>query len=190
MAHQLEAAGEEVALVVMLDTPLPQRRPLSRRDRLLIQWHELRKGGPAYLARWAINRVRWEIAKRRAPVVDPAPEHQFHNAAIEAAFYTSIGKYQMRGWNGNLVLFRPPMRGKWQVSNGRLVDADRAYVLPDNDWTGHVPGVHVEEVPGDHDSMVLEPHVRVLAARMRAAIEAAEAAHAPAPAHRPAKAAE
>ena len=33
----------------------------------------------------------------------------------------------------------------------------------------------VHEVPGDHDSMVLEPNVRVLAALMRRAIEAAEA---------------
>jgi len=30
-------------------------------------------------------------------------------------------------------------------------------------------------VPGDHDSMVLEPNVRVLAARLKAAILAAEA---------------
>jgi thioesterase domain-containing protein len=37
-----------------------------------------------------------------------------------------------------------------------------------------VPGVEVHEVPGDHDSMVLEPNARVLAQRMRQAIEAAE----------------
>jgi thioesterase domain-containing protein len=39
----------------------------------------------------------------------------------------------------------------------------------------------VTEVPGDHDSMVLEPNVRVLAARMKEAIDAAEAASVPAP---------
>jgi thioesterase domain-containing protein len=35
----------------------------------------------------------------------------------------------------------------------------------------------VIEVPGDHDSMVLEPNVRVLAARLRAWIAAREARH-------------
>ena len=40
------------------------------------------------------------------------------------------------------------------------------------------PRTRVFEVPGTHDSMVLEPNVRVLAARMRACIEAAEAARA------------
>jgi thioesterase domain-containing protein len=32
--------------------------------------------------------------------------------------------------------------------------------------------LQVIEVPGDHDSMVLEPNVRVLAARLRKVIEA------------------
>ncbi|WP_417524647.1 type I polyketide synthase [Marinovum sp.] len=174
MAHQLEEAGEEVALVVMLDTPLPVRRKLALKDRMLIQLQELKRGGLAYPLHWAARRIRWEIQKRRAQEVEETPEHQFHNAAIEAAFYDAIASYPMRGWHGNLHLFRPPLSGKWQVSGGRLVDADRAYVLPDNDWTGWVPGVQVEEVPGTHDSMVLEPNVRVLAARIRAAIEAAE----------------
>lgn len=188
MAHQLEAAGEEVALVVMLDTPLPVRRGLEWRDRLLIQWQELRKQGVMYPLRWAANRIRWEIAKRRAVPADASPEHQFHNGAIEAAFYQAIARYPMRDWSGNLHLFRPPLHGKWQVSEGRLVDSDRAYVLHDNDWTGHVPGVQVEEVPGDHDSMVLEPNVRVLAARIKAAIDATEVATTSQ--HHPRKAAE
>ena len=175
MAHQLEAEGEEVALVVMLDTPLPIRRSLEPKDRLLIQWQELRRQGLLYPFRWAANRIRWEIAKRRTPEPTAAPDHQFHNAAIEAAFYEAIGTYKVRPWAGNLHLFRPPLRGKWEVSDGRLVDADRAYVLPDNDWSGWASGLQVQEVPGDHDSMVLEPNVRVLAARIRAAIEAAEA---------------
>ncbi|TNF22698.1 MAG: KR domain-containing protein [Rhodobacteraceae bacterium] len=174
MAHQLEAAGEEVALVVMLDTPLPVRRPLEPKDRLLIQWQELRRQGALYPFRWAANRIRWEVARRRVPEPGQAPEHQFHNAAIEAAFYEAIARYEVRPWSGNLHLFRPPLRGKWQVWGGRLVDADRAYVLPDNDWSGWASGLQVQEVPGDHDSMVLEPNVRVLAARIRAAIVAAE----------------
>ena len=38
------------------------------------------------------------------------------------------------------------------------------------------PALTVIEVPGDHDSMVLEPNVRVLAARLRDVIAEAEAA--------------
>ncbi len=174
VARQLETAGEEVSLVVMLDTPLPQRRPLSRRDRLIIQWHQVREKGPLYPFLWLRNRIAWEISKRRQ-VTGAGPEHGFHNAEIEAAFYRAIDSYQVQPWDGRVVLYRPPLQGKWQVSAGALVNSERAYVTSDNDWGLMVPGVEVHEVPGDHDSMVLEPNVRVLAALMREAIQSAEA---------------
>ncbi|MGR3698402.1 MAG: thioesterase domain-containing protein, partial [Roseovarius sp.] len=183
MAQQLRAAGEEVALIVMLDTPLPQRRPLSRRDRLIIQWQELKSGGPLYPLHWAARRIAWEITKRRPKAQAETDTHHFHDSAIEAAFYRAIAKYQVRPWAGALHLFRPPLVGKWQVSEGRWVSSERAYVLPDNDWAGFAPQVQLTEVPGTHDSMVLEPNVRVLAARLRRVIETAEAIQA-APEHR------
>ncbi|MFZ5963200.1 type I polyketide synthase [Thalassococcus sp. BH17M4-6] len=175
IAQQLRAMGDEVAQIVMLDTPLPQRRPLTGRDRLLIQLQELRRKGPLYPLTWARNRLRWELRKRQKGYQQSATEHAFHNAAIEAAFLGAVAQYQVRPWDGRLALFRPPQQGHWTVGDGRMVDADRAYVLPDNDWTQHAPRITVHEVPGDHDSMVLEPNVRVLAAQMREEIVAAEA---------------
>ncbi|SLN22532.1 Phthiocerol/phenolphthiocerol synthesis polyketide synthase type I PpsE [Roseivivax jejudonensis] len=174
IAHQLESMDDQVALVVLLDTPLPQRTPLSGRDRALIQLHELRRKGLSYPVTWARNRIAWEIEKRRARD-GTAAETAFHNAEIEAAFLGAVGAYEMRPWDGRVALFRPPLRGYWTVSGGRLVDHQRAYLYPDNDWGRFVPGVEVHEVPGDHDSMVLEPNVRVLAAKLRAAIARAEA---------------
>ena len=44
----------------------------------------------------------------------------------------------------------------------------RDFVYNDNGWGPHAPRVDVHEVPGDHDSMVLEPNVRALAARLKA----------------------
>jgi acyl transferase domain-containing protein/thioesterase domain-containing protein/acyl carrier protein len=184
MAQQLQAAGEEVALCVLIDTPLPRRRPLLLRDRALIQWQELTAGGLLYPLRWAARRVAWEIAKRRQQAPAETSEHQFHDREIEAAFYRAIARYELRPWRGALHLFRPPLSGKWQVSGGRWVSGERAYVLPDNDWSGHAPRLVVTEVPGTHDSMVLEPNVRVLATRMRRALAAAETAPRAAQPHR------
>ncbi len=175
IARQLTAQGEDIAALVMLDTPLPQRRPLSREDRMTIQWQELRAGGVGYPFRWLANRVRWEIAKRR-PRAETAPDGAFHDIAIEAAFYAAIARYAVRPWEGPLTLLRPPQSGKWEVAPGRWVSSERAYVLPDNDWTGSAPRIEVIEVPGTHDSMVLEPNVRVLAARMKKVIETGERA--------------
>ncbi|MFY0597547.1 MAG: SDR family NAD(P)-dependent oxidoreductase [Cognatishimia sp.] len=174
MARQLKEQGEEVSLVVMLDTPLPQRRALSKKDRLKIQWLALKEGGFGYLLKWAKNRVLWEINKRRQPELTEEEGAQFHNAEIEAAFYRSLPKYQVQPWKGRVALYRPPLVGKWQVAQDRWVNSERTYVMADNDWGQFVPDLHVTEVPGDHDSMVLEPNVRVLAAHIRKEIEKAE----------------
>jgi len=177
IAQQLEAAGDTVSLVAMLDTPLPKRRLLAGKDRLIVQLQELRRRGFLYPLVWAANRVRWEIAKRRAPSAQ-APETaapEFHNAAIEAAFLKAVATYEMRPWDGPLVLYRPPLLGKWRVSGDRWVDSQRAYLFHDNDWGQYAPDIKVYEVPGDHDSMVLEPNVRVLAAALKKQIEQAEA---------------
>ncbi len=175
IAHQLEAMGDEVSLVALLDTPLPVRRALSRGDRMRIQMQEMKAKGVAYPLIWAKNRIAWEISKRQ-PTQETAPQgQQFHDAEIEAAFLRAVARYPMRGWGGNLALFRPPLQGKWDMGDGRLVDKDRAYVFHDNDWGQWVADVAVYEVPGDHDSMVLEPNVRVLATRLKKVIAAAEA---------------
>jgi len=45
----------------------------------------------------------------------------------------------------------------------------------DNGWGRHARTVDVHEVPGNHTTMVLEPNVKVLAARLRSTLDAAEA---------------
>ena len=174
IAQQLTAAGDEVAALVMLDTPLPIRRPLTRADRMAIQRQEIRAGGPLYPVHWLTRRIKWEFEKRRAKTDAETDAPQFHNAAIEAAFMASVTQYNLKPWSGPLALFRPALVGKWQVAPGRWVSSERAYVTHDNDWTPFAPRVQVVEVPGNHDSMVLEPNVRVLAAGMKQVIEAAE----------------
>ena len=184
IARQLEAAGDGVPLVVLLDTPVPMRPSLSKADKLMIRLAEVRAEGPAFFARWWREKQAWKQAQG---VVAAQGEAEFHNAAIEAAFRAALPVYDMQPRNGATVLFRPPLDKRWQVTGGRWVSAAREFVLPDNDLTRFAPALEVIEVPGDHDSMVLEPNVRVLSARMREVIEAAEG---PAPVTRLATAAE
>ena len=81
----------------------------------------------------------------------------------------------MRPYPGALTLFRPGLEVAHVLGPGRMTNARREFVFPDNGWGPHVGRVDVHEVPGDHDSMVLEPNVRVLASKLRRAIQAAEA---------------
>jgi acyl transferase domain-containing protein/thioesterase domain-containing protein/NAD(P)-dependent dehydrogenase (short-subunit alcohol dehydrogenase family)/acyl carrier protein len=176
IARQLEAAGETVGLVVMLDTPVPKRPLLTRTDKTLMKLQDIREGGIGYLGEWARNRWNWEVSKlqRRFGEAEPEPETQFQNTAIEAAFYASLETYDLKPWTGPVLLLRPPLDRHYKVSGGKYVTRAREYVFEDNDWSGWVEKLDVIEVPGDHDSMVLEPNVRVLATRMRRAIDGAE----------------
>jgi acyl transferase domain-containing protein/thioesterase domain-containing protein len=176
IGRQLREMGEEVALMVLLDTPMPVRPTLTKPDKAMIKLAELRKGGPKFLAEWARRRIEWERSRRAKAANEPDPTvPSFHNAAIEAAFRHAVGIYQLAPWqDGRVVLYRPPLDRHWKVTGGNWVSAGREYVFADNLWTPYAPALEVVEVPGDHDSMVLEPNVRVLAARMRSAIVAAE----------------
>lgn len=173
MAHQLREAGDEVSALIMLDTPLPRRRPLTRQDRLTLQFLKLREEGMTYPLEWARRRIRWEIEKRKA-VEFETDNNEFHNTAIKVAFLKAIEAYDVQPWGGPMTLFRPPLSRRYEVAPGRFVNEFRQYVEPTNDWDRYVPHLSVIEVPGDHDSMVLEPNVRVLAARMRSVLESAE----------------
>ncbi len=173
IARQLERSGETVAIVVLLDTPVPMRPMLTRADKARIKLAELRTKGPRYLLDWARARIAWERSKRQPQ--HPATDAQFDNAAIEAAFRAALPVYDMQPRMGPTVLIRPPLDRHWQVTRGKWVSRAKEYVFPDNDLTRFAPHLQVIEVPGDHDSMVLEPNVRVMAARLKSIIDAVEA---------------
>ncbi len=179
MAQQLHRAGERVGVLALLDTPLPVRPALTRRDKAIIKLAELRSKGPGYLAEWARNRWAWEMEKRKglhSPGQD-APGAEFNNHKIQAAFLGAVGQNQTPGWDGPMTLFRPPQDFHWQVTKGNWVSAEREYVFADNDWRKYAPHMEIIEVPGDHVSMVLAPNVTVLAQELREVIAAALVQH-------------
>ncbi len=169
MARQLKIAGEEVAVLALLDTPLPVRPSLNKPDKALIKITELREKGPRYLLEWAQNRIAWEKSKRAGHVKDTVGA-QFNNTKIEAAFLQAVGQYQTPDWDGPIILLRPALDRRFKVSGGNWVSEAREYVFDDNEWKQFAPQVRVIEVPGDHDSMVLSPNVVVMAAELREVI--------------------
>ncbi len=174
IARQLRAEGEEVPMLVMLDTPaLLVPRKLSPRDRATIQLQRIQQKGAGYVVEWAQNRLEWELGKlrQRFEEEEQLAETEFHNEAIEGAFRRALARYTIPHWDQRLVLFRPPLEKAYDLGDGRILNHDREYVYPDNGWSEHCDQVEVYEVPGDHDSMVLEPNVRVMASRLKQILE-------------------
>lgn len=176
MAKQLRAAGEEVQLLTLLDTPLPERPWLSRADKAAIKLLEFKRKGPAYLGEWLADRKRWkdEVA-RMAEEAEAEAGSGFHNRAIESAFRDALPFVALEAYDAPVALFRPPLDKHWKVTGGRWVSRAKEYVYDDNDWSRFMPKLSVHEVPGDHDSMVLEPNVRVMAAKLKTLIAEVEA---------------
>jgi acyl transferase domain-containing protein len=174
MARQLKAEGEEVSLLVMLDTPLPHPDALTRRDKVIMHLQNARRIGLSYPLHIVRNRIAWRRRLRQEALAAAATEGELHSKAIGEAFYRALDRYEVRPYDGTITLFRPKLQPAHILGRGRQIDSKRDFLYEDNGWTPWCKRVDVTEVPGDHDSMVLEPNVRVLAMRMRSAIETAQ----------------
>jgi thioesterase domain-containing protein len=98
---------------------------------------------------------------------------EFKSGLIEAAFYRSLSRYDIQPLDVSTTLLRPKLPVKYHLSGGRRTNQDREIITEDNGWSRYVDDLEVIEVSGDHDSMVLEPHVRGMAVKLRGCIERA-----------------
>lgn len=183
MARQLAEQGEPVPLLVMLDTPIPSDTPLTIEEKLELHVQNLRHEGLSYPANWVKRKFEYkrelEGKAEELSRQERGPGHgeqSFHSRVIEAAFYRALERYQVRPQARDIKLFRPRLRPVHQFSNGSMIDMHRRRIYGDNGWGRYVRDVEVFEMPGDHDNMVLEPNVRILAAHLRRSIEAARSA--------------
>jgi acyl transferase domain-containing protein/thioesterase domain-containing protein/acyl carrier protein len=178
IAQQLIKDGQEVQCLVMLDTPVPHRPYLTKADRRKIHAIHLKEDGLAHIGKWAVDRAMWEIGKVRKRLgfdFEEKDANSYHSQEIEAAFRRALTRYKLENYSGAVHLFRPKLDLRYKVGDDLWVTSEMEYAYADNLWTPYVEELHIHEVPGDHDSMVLEPNVRVMAARLREIIQRAEA---------------
>jgi thioesterase domain-containing protein/acyl carrier protein len=178
MARQLEAAGEGIALVALFDTfapgsaaPAPPGvlvRQAFERTFSRIGYHMenllLQKERGRYLrkkARTVRRRIRsrlWRLAYRFfSEYSKPLP---MALRSVREAGYLANRDYTPGPFSGRVTLFRAAIRS--------VADAtDR-----DMGWSRLARGgVEVHHVAGDHENMLIEPQVRVLARELRACID-------------------
>ena len=123
-----------------------------------------------------ISRRRWKqtLAERRAALEDADSNNvSFQSERIGQAFRDAVARYQMHPLDIDVALFRPKLVVKYDLGGDRRLNAERSLLTEDNGWTSYVRNLEVVEVPGNHDSMVLEPNVRVLVSSIRRAIHSA-----------------
>jgi thioesterase domain-containing protein len=197
MARQLEAAGERVALVALLDAADPSAPPRAWRaagDRLRRFGGVFREGGAdppgrralailgkaarkvrnasAYVVRERVGRARDEARMRlfRAWLDRGGrPPRFLGHVPLRTVYLFAERDYRPGGqFGGALTLFR--------ATEG--IGPDEPYVDRYDDpllgWGRRAAlGVRAFDVPGGHSSMLQEPHVEALADRLQSCIDEA-----------------
>ncbi|MEM7130985.1 MAG: SDR family NAD(P)-dependent oxidoreductase [Chloroflexota bacterium] len=161
MAQLLREAKEEVALVVFLDTFHPsieaQRTPLYQHV------HQLLQQGPRYLRkRYSERRAKSEEEVQQENIlsyVESNPDDiipiEFREAYLVHHFIQALSIYQPQPYEGRVAQFTAS--NTWSMY--QHAGASRG-------WEAVLPNLEIYTVPGDHDSMVIEPNVGILGARL------------------------
>jgi thioesterase domain-containing protein len=161
MARQLRSQGRDVALLALFDTELRAKVPVHRRLRL--QSRRLRREGPLGYVRRMSKSALWTIAYGvwlRFGYSLPPRLSSTAFASMRAA-----RSYKAQSYPGRVALFR--VTGPWK-EGGRD---------PHLGWDGVAAGgVEVCEVPGDHSTLLEEPHVQILAAQLKSCLDKTQAA--------------
>lgn len=159
MAQQLQAAGEEVAPVALLDTWGPgYPRYLPQAGRLGSHLRNVLRATPE--GRKAYLRTRLDAARRRLrrraerllpnlTSTGPASANAAERAHLEA-----IRAYVVQPYAGRVTLFRA-----LEQPTGCVAD-------PRSGWGPFAPNLEVHAIPGGHGGIIVEPNVRELAAAL------------------------
>jgi thioesterase domain-containing protein len=184
MARLLQQRGEKVALLALLETVAMPPGLLN----LAYYRHRLRCFLGMTPARWSVyfrEKIRYSrearIANRmrfRQVENGVSPEGEIRDprlARLEHVYNTNLKalkEYRSSYYNGKVTLFN-------------AVERDPAVIAdPQYGWVGLAREIEVHQVPGDHDSMLSEPNVSALAARLSECLQRAQTQSSEDQAHR------
>jgi thioesterase domain-containing protein len=172
MAQQLRKQGEPIGLLALLDTTIPwnpanvsfaeDAYQSAREYGLDITLEELDRLGPEEQLPYLWDHVR------KLGLVDadtPLPLVQQILDDLKRLFHAHIklgSEYALRPYPGRLTLFRP------------AESPVPVPTAPDRNWGKLAAGVDVHFVPGQHHTMVKEPHVQVLVQQLRECLRQAD----------------
>lgn len=168
IARRLREQNKEVLLLAFIDSfsPMLPKRPLHRRAGIHLR--RVKEQGPGYVLHTIQRRLHYEswnvgrhLARRMGKIM---PEHyRYENLAD--SWVVAEQRYRPTPFDGRAILFRA--REESALSLWTAVEVDEQH-----GWGRFLKGgVEVQVCPGNHSTMCEEPNVRVLAAKLREAMD-------------------
>ncbi|MBW4560439.1 MAG: amino acid adenylation domain-containing protein [Mojavia pulchra JT2-VF2] len=182
MAQQLERQGEKVGLLVMLDTCRPgagQRAPFVKR--IVEHFHNLIKLGPSYLwqrtqiwSKWGKQLLQsgaYHLKKKFKRYSNAKPKYLVdisqklsdtdQHLEIMENHVQMLNKYTYEVFPGRMLVLRTEDQNRGDGIVGEKFD-------PQYGWGDMVSGgLDVHYIPGSHLTLLNEPHVQVVAEKLR-----------------------
>ena len=162
MAQQLKANGEEVRLVVMIDTPFPQEMPAHLtnsaailnyllKDKVKLSLETLNKLDPKAQIDYVLEEAR---LRGKSDMIPPHLGVPLFNTWI--AHQHATFAYEPKPYEDDVVFFRHTER------------MEHFPAAPHETWSEYIEGkMEIHQVPGDHITMNYQPCVSVLAAHLK-----------------------
>ena len=171
LAQQLQRAGEQVPLLVLIDQPGPDIK-LSKRNWLYWQWMAIAQIPWRQRWQYVVNSVRYRFAtSRRLPSVVRRTFYS-RKSSSESGSQTklSTAEYRRRMTDATLEAlksYRPQPYQNPMVLFRAESSAPRLHSDPQGGW-GLIAdrGLQVYEIPGHHMSIFQPPHVSVFAEKL------------------------
>lgn len=175
IAQQLYTQGEKVALLALLDAyapGYPKLLPwiLRCKERATYHWGNLLRLGPHDRLNYILEKVRIietrlgtrikTTSQSSRGFEDPIPRslREVQEANLQASSY-----YVPKVYPAKLIVFRPSKQPVEYLHDLQM------------GWGALAAGgIEVHEVPGIHQSIIVEPRVRVLAEQLRACLQKAQ----------------
>ncbi|GAX43384.1 amino acid adenylation domain-containing protein [Tolypothrix sp. NIES-4075] len=179
MAQQLYRLGQEVGLLVMIDTCRPgysQRLPFAKR--IALHLDNLLQLRLAYIKQNAEGWSQWgkymlkhkykrylTAARHLLNVVHRLPENDKHLEIIDANAL-ALSEYSFQVYPDKLTLLRTDDKSRDEAVG---IEYD-----PQFGWGDLiVGGLDIHYVPGSHNSLLYEPHVQVVAEKLKVCLDKA-----------------
>ncbi|ATQ43282.1 acetoacetate--CoA ligase [Caulobacter mirabilis] len=159
MARRLEAMGEPVAELILLDSKVDKRfLPAAERARLLMRRlahhaRRIRRMPLAEILVYLRDRA-FALAGRRAPPAPPLHEIPPRLQAVRDGIVAATGRYRPGAYGGEVLFVRA------EIPEDIPFDAASAFRAAARG------GVTEMVAPGDHDGMIEPPHAATLAAML------------------------
>jgi amino acid adenylation domain-containing protein len=183
MAQQLQQLGQEVGLLMIMDTPAPitggviepmdDARWMVKRSQVLerffnkklgVDYTELQQLEPEAQFNYFLEKLR------RADLIPPDAGQQMirHILEVQKASHQALVNYLPQTYSGKITL----LQASEMVAEDSRGVFSRSFCQPALGWGEFTTEpIDIYEVPGDRVTMLAEPHVRVLASQLQSCIK-------------------